>query len=43
MVVQNAIDEGRSHLNDEEAIYLLRISQKLVSDFVETLENMPDN
>ena len=42
-VVQNAIDEGRSHLNDEEANYLLRISQKLVEDFVNRLENMPEN
>lgn len=42
-VVQNAIDEGRSHLNDEEAVYLLRISQKLIEEYVEKLEQLEDD
>lgn len=41
-VVQNAIKEGRSHLNDEEAIYLLRMSEKLVKEYVDKLEKMSD-
>jgi len=38
-VVQNAIDEGRNHLNDDEANHLIKISQKLVQDYVKELEN----
>ena len=37
-VVQNAIDEGRNHLNDDEANHLIKISQKLVQDYVKELE-----
>jgi len=38
-VVQNAIDEGRSHLNDDEASHLIKISQKLIQDYVDELEH----
>jgi hypothetical protein len=38
-IIQNAADEGREHLNDEEAIHLLRISEKLISEYVKELEN----
>ena len=41
-VVKTAIQEGRSHLNDEEAIYLLRMSEKLVQEYVEKLEKMSE-
>lgn len=42
-VVKTAINEGRSHLNDEEAIYLLRMSEKLVQEYVDKLEKMSDD
>ena len=38
-IIQNAADEGRKQLNDEEAIHLLRISEKLISEYVKELEN----
>ena len=39
-VVQNAMDDGRNHLNDDEANHLIKISQKLVQDYVKELENL---
>jgi hypothetical protein len=42
-VVQNAVDDGRNHLNDDEANHLIRISEKLVQEYVRELENLPDN
>jgi hypothetical protein len=42
-VVQNAIDEGRNHLNDDEANHLIKISEKLVQEYVKKLENFPEN
>ncbi len=41
-VVQNAVDDGRNHLNDDEANHLLKISEKLVQEYVKELENIPD-
>jgi hypothetical protein len=38
-VVQNAVDEGRNHLNDEEANHFIKISEKLVKEYVRELEN----
>ena len=42
-IVQNAADEGRSHLNDDEANHLLKISEKLISEYVKELEKTLDN
>jgi hypothetical protein len=42
-VVQNAIDEGRDHLNDDEAHHLIKISEKLVQEYVKELELLPEN
>ncbi len=39
-VVQNALDDGRNNLNDDEANHLIKISQKLVQDYVKELENL---
>jgi hypothetical protein len=39
-IIQNASDEGRSHLSDEEAIHLLKISEKLISEYMKELEKM---
>jgi len=41
-VVQNAVDDGRDYLNDDEANYLLKISQKVIQEYVKELENVPD-
>jgi hypothetical protein len=38
-VVQNAIDEGRDNLSDDEANHLLKISERLVQEYVKELEN----
>jgi len=38
-VIQNAVDDGRSHLNDDEANHLLKISEKLVLEYLKELEN----
>jgi hypothetical protein len=43
MVVQNAVDDGRNHLNDDEANHLIKISEKLVQEYVRELENLPVN
>jgi len=42
-VVQNAINDGRNHLNDDEANHLVKISERLVQEYVKTLENLSDN
>ncbi len=42
-VVQNAAEDGRNHLNDDEANHILKISEKLVEEYVRKLENIPDN
>jgi hypothetical protein len=42
-VVQNAADDGRNHLNDDEVNYLIKISEKLVQKYVRELESLPDN
>jgi hypothetical protein len=42
-VVQNAVDDGRNHLNDDEANHLIKISEKLVEEYVRELESLPDN
>jgi len=42
-IIQNAADEGRNHLNDEEAIHLLKVSEKLISEYVKELENVDNN
>jgi hypothetical protein len=31
-VVKNAVDDGRIHLNDDEANHLIKISEKLVEE-----------
>jgi len=41
-VVQNAIDDGRNHLNDDEANHILKISEKLVQEYVKELDNISD-
>jgi hypothetical protein len=41
-VVQSAIDDGRNHLNDDEASHLIKISEKLVNEYVKELENHSD-
>ncbi|MBA4454915.1 MAG: hypothetical protein H2B05_08295 [Nitrosopumilaceae archaeon] len=42
-VVQHAVDDGRTHLNDEEANHLLKISERLVREYVKELENSLEN
>jgi len=42
-VIQNAIDDGRNHLNDDEANHLIKISQKLVQEYVNELENISND
>jgi hypothetical protein len=42
-VVQNAADDGRDHLNDDEANHLIKISERLVKEYVKELEKLPDN
>ena len=42
-VVQNAVDDGRNHLNDDEANHLLKISEKLVQEYMKELDNISDN
>jgi len=42
-VVQNAVDDGRNHLNDDEANQLIKISEMLVQEYVKELENFPEN
>jgi len=42
-IIKNAADEGRNHLNDEEAIHLLKISEKLISQYVKELEKEEKN
>jgi len=42
-VVQNAADDGRNHLNDDEANHLIKISEKLVQEYVRELESLQDN
>ena len=37
-VIKNAADDGRSHLNDDEANHLLKISEKLVLEYLRELE-----
>lgn len=39
-MVQNAIDEGRNNLNDDEANHIINISKKLVQDYVNELEKI---
>ena len=34
------MDDGRNNLNDDEANHLIKISQKLVQDYVKELENL---
>ena len=38
-IVQNAVDDGRNHLNDDEANHLIKISEKLVEAYVRELES----
>jgi len=38
-VIQDVVDDGRSHLNDDEANHLLKISEKLVLAYLKELEN----
>ena len=42
-MVQNAVDDDRNHLNDDEANHLLRISERLVKEYVIELENSLEN
>ncbi|MFB5615421.1 MAG: hypothetical protein ACE5RI_10105 [Candidatus Nitrosomaritimum yanchengensis] len=42
-VVQNAVDDGRDHLSDDEANHLLKISERLVQEYVKELENSLEN
>jgi hypothetical protein len=42
-VVQEALDDGRDHLSDDEANHLLRISERLVREYVKELENSLEN
>jgi hypothetical protein len=42
-VVQNAIDDDRNHLNDDEASYLIKISEDLIKEYVRELENLTDD
>ena len=42
-VVQNAINDGRNHLNDDEANHLIKISEKLIQEYVKKLENSSDD
>jgi len=38
-VIKNAADDGRSHLNDDEANHLLKVSEKLVLEYLRELED----
>ena len=38
-IVQNALDEGRTSLNDNEANHLLKISERLLREYIRELEN----
>jgi hypothetical protein len=42
-VVQNAVEDGRNHLSDEEANHLLKISERLVQEYVKELESSLEN
>ena len=42
-VVQTAVDSGRNHLNDDEANHLIKISEKLVQEYIKELEKLSDN
>jgi len=42
-VVQNAIDDGRNHLNDDESNHLIKISEKIVQEYIKELENTSEN
>ncbi len=42
-VVKNAINDGRNHLNDDETNHIIKISEKLVQEYVKKLENLSDD
>ena len=41
-VVQNAVDDGRNHLNDDEANHILKISERLVQEYMRESDNISD-
>ncbi|MFQ5440716.1 MAG: hypothetical protein ACE5DL_04550 [Nitrosopumilaceae archaeon] len=43
MLIQNAVDKGRSHLNDEEATHFINMTEKLVQKYVMELQNLYDD
>ncbi|MDH3277660.1 MAG: hypothetical protein OEL77_06130 [Nitrosopumilus sp.] len=43
MLIQNASENGRDHLNDEEATHLINMAEKLVLKYVRELENLYDD
>ena len=42
-VIKNAADDGRSHLNDDEANHILKISEKLVLEYIKELETSEES
>ncbi len=41
-MVQSAAEDGRNHLNDDEANHILKISEKIVQEYVKELDNISD-
>ena len=42
-LIQNAVDDGRNHLNDEEATHLMNMTEKLVLKYVRELQDLYDD
>jgi hypothetical protein len=41
-VVQKAVNGGRNHLNDDEANHLIKLSEKLVQEYIRAIEKLSD-
>jgi hypothetical protein len=39
-LIQNATNDGRDHLNDEEATHLMNMAEKLVLKYVRELQDL---
>ncbi|HUU48146.1 MAG TPA: hypothetical protein VMW55_05115 [Nitrosopumilaceae archaeon] len=42
-LIQNATNNGRNHLNDEEATHLINMTEKLVLKYVRELQDLYDD
>jgi hypothetical protein len=41
-LIQNAANDGRNHLNDEEATHLMNMTEKLVLKYVREIQDLYD-